>query len=59
MMGDRAGVIFAAQGCGERLKPVAGDCWVFCFYGSVPCPPIQAAALDDRMLPALSMPNRG
>lgn len=28
-------------GCGELLKPKAGDCCVFCSYGSVPCPPIQ------------------
>lgn len=27
--------------CRERLKPKAGDCCVFCSYGSVPCPPIQ------------------
>lgn len=27
--------------CHERLKPKAGDCCVFCSYGSVPCPPIQ------------------
>ncbi len=30
------------DGCGERLKPRAGDCCVFCSYGSVPCPPVQA-----------------
>ena len=28
-------------GCGALLKPKAGDCCVFCSYGSVPCPPIQ------------------
>ena len=27
--------------CNIRLKPRAGDCCVFCSYGSVPCPPIQ------------------
>lgn len=27
--------------CKVRLKPKAGDCCVFCSYGSVPCPPIQ------------------
>lgn len=30
-------------GCGKTLKPKPGDCCVFCSYGSVPCPPIQAA----------------
>ena len=28
-------------GCNARLKPLSGDCCVFCSYGSVPCPPIQ------------------
>ena len=30
-------------GCGTMLKPLAGDCCVFCSYGDVPCPPIQEA----------------
>lgn len=28
-------------GCGELHRPLAGDCCVFCSYGSVPCPPLQ------------------
>lgn len=28
-------------GCGTVLAPKAGDCCVFCSYGSVPCPPVQ------------------
>ena len=28
--------------CGALLKPKAGDCCVFCSYGSVACPPVQA-----------------
>ena len=31
-------------GCGELLRPNTGDCCVFCSFGTVPCPPIQAAA---------------
>ena len=27
--------------CRTLLKPTAGDCCVFCSYGSVACPPIQ------------------
>ncbi|QFU22158.1 hypothetical protein FM038_008330 [Shewanella eurypsychrophilus] len=27
--------------CKRLLKPLQGDCCVFCSYGSVPCPPIQ------------------
>ncbi len=30
-------------GCGTRLKPKAGDCCVYCSYGSMPCPPVQSA----------------
>jgi hypothetical protein len=29
-------------GCGVMLRPKAGDCCVFCSYGTVPCPPVQA-----------------
>lgn len=28
--------------CHMRLKPKPGHCCIFCSYGSVPCPPIQA-----------------
>ncbi|MDY0329290.1 MAG: GDCCVxC domain-containing (seleno)protein [Thiomonas sp.] len=27
--------------CGAELRPLPGDCCVFCSYGSVPCPPVQ------------------
>lgn len=27
--------------CHTVLKLLAGDCCVYCSYGSVPCPPIQ------------------
>ena len=32
---------FECAGCSEILKPLEGDCCVYCSYGSVPCPPIQ------------------
>ena len=35
---------YDCSACNTRLKPRAGDCCVFCSYGSVPCPPIQAGA---------------
>ncbi len=28
--------------CKTLLKPLPGDCCVFCSYGDVPCPPVQA-----------------
>ena len=31
----------ACSGCGVLLKPLPGDCCVFCSYGTVPCPPVQ------------------
>jgi hypothetical protein len=30
-------------GCQAVLRPKAGDCCVFCSYGSVKCPPVQKA----------------
>jgi hypothetical protein len=28
--------------CGVLLKPLEGDCCVFCSFGTIPCPPIQS-----------------
>lgn len=33
---------YDCKGCGAVLKPLPGDCCVFCSYGTVACPPIQA-----------------
>jgi hypothetical protein len=33
---------YECTGCGVTLQPKPGCCCVFCSYGSVPCPPIQA-----------------
>ncbi|MPZ41264.1 MAG: hypothetical protein GEU95_25110 [Rhizobiales bacterium] len=33
---------YRCTSCGTMLRPKPGDCCVFCSYGSVPCPPIQA-----------------
>jgi hypothetical protein len=30
------------SGCKTMLRPLEGDCCVFCSYGELPCPPIQA-----------------
>ena len=37
---------YDCAGCGAVLKPKPGDCCVFCSYGTVPCPPIQAGDAD-------------
>ena len=39
---DACQVFYECTGCGAILRPKPGDCCVFCSYGSVPCPPIQA-----------------
>ena len=33
---------YECEGCEALLKPLPGDCCVFCSYGSVKCPPAQA-----------------
>jgi hypothetical protein len=30
-------------GCRRILRPLPGDCCVFCSYGTVRCPPMQGA----------------
>ncbi len=32
---------YDCEGCGALLKPLPGDCCVYCSYGNVNCPPIQ------------------
>lgn len=32
---------YECKHCGQLLKPVKGDCCVFCSYGTVKCPPVQ------------------
>ena len=39
---DSRRIVYECIGCGATLRPVSGDCCVFCSYGSVPCPPVQA-----------------
>jgi hypothetical protein len=46
MPADACQWFYECKGCGALLKPKAGDCCVFCSYGTVPCPPIQAGQGD-------------
>ncbi|WP_321790316.1 GDCCVxC domain-containing (seleno)protein [Burkholderia pyrrocinia] len=32
---------YECEHCHTRLRPLPGDCCVFCSYGSTKCPPIQ------------------
>ena len=42
MSTDACQWFYDCVGCGVVLKPKPGDCCVFCSYGTIPCPPIQA-----------------
>ena len=34
--------------CKKLISPLAGDCCVFCSYGTVPCPSIQKTNADGQ-----------
>ena len=38
---DACQIVYRCHACGNLLRPKAGDCCVFCSYGSMPCPPKQ------------------
>ncbi len=39
---DQCTFFYECEACKVMLKPHQGDCCVFCSFGSLPCPPIQA-----------------
>jgi hypothetical protein len=43
MPSDACQYFYDCKNCGAVLKAKSGDCCVYCSYGTVPCPPIQAA----------------
>jgi hypothetical protein len=42
MPSDACLFLYNCPGCSAVLRPKQGDCCVFCSYGTVSCPPIQA-----------------
>ncbi|RCR67045.1 MULTISPECIES: GDCCVxC domain-containing (seleno)protein [Larkinella] len=38
---DACMYFYQCPGCTVLLKPLAGDCCVFCSYSPVKCPPLQ------------------
>ncbi|MPZ31328.1 MAG: hypothetical protein GEV13_10085 [Rhodospirillales bacterium] len=38
---------YECTSCRTVLRPRPGDCCVFCSYGTMPCPPIQAGDVGD------------
>ncbi len=45
---DACQFFYDCPGCGKLLRPKPGDCCVFCSYGDVRCPPMQASSLGMR-----------
>lgn len=39
---DACQFFYECKACKIRLKPLKGDCCVFCSYGTIKCPPIQS-----------------
>lgn len=42
MPADACLFFYECVGCKALLRPKPGDCCVFCSFGTVPCPPVQA-----------------
>ena len=42
---DACQFFYDCKGCQTVLRPNAGDCCVYCSFGSVACPPIQEAQI--------------
>ncbi len=41
---DACQFLYDCTHCGEVLRPLSGDCCVFCSYGTVVCPSMQAGS---------------
>ncbi|HCS29209.1 MAG TPA: hypothetical protein DIW43_17255 [Spongiibacteraceae bacterium] len=39
---DHCQWFYECKACAAVLKPLPGDCCVYCSYGTVKCPPMQA-----------------
>lgn len=39
---------YRCESCETTLRPLEGDCCVFCSYGDLKCPPIQAEEMCRR-----------
>lgn len=43
---DACQYFYDCKGCAAVLRPKPGDCCVYCSFGDVKCPPMQAGACD-------------
>ena len=41
MPADSCQFFYECDSCNKVIKPLSGDCCVYCSYGTVKCPPIQ------------------
>lgn len=41
---DACQIMLDCPACRRAIRPRPGQCCVFCSWGTVPCPPVQAAA---------------
>ncbi|NNF03885.1 MAG: hypothetical protein HKN17_05405 [Rhodothermales bacterium] len=48
MPSDACQFFWECDVCGAVVKPLDGDCCVFCSYGTVPCPPVQKDGKHGR-----------
>ena len=46
---DACQFFYDCRHCGAVLRPLKGDCCVYCSYGDVPCPPIQEARKSGQV----------
>lgn len=44
---DRCMIRATCPQCQMTMRPLPGDCCVFCSYGSVRCPPEQTSQAED------------
>lgn len=44
---DSCQFFYECSACRSILRPKAGDCCVFCSYGTVRCPPLQIKEIPD------------
>lgn len=56
---DACQFFYECKGCGAMLKPIAGDCCVYCSYGDMPCPPVQEQRCGCREGPHDRRPTGG
>ncbi|MFQ5471076.1 MAG: GDCCVxC domain-containing (seleno)protein [Gammaproteobacteria bacterium] len=44
---DACQYFYDCKKCGAVIRPKEDDCCVYCSYGTVPCPPIQQAKVQE------------